>query len=156
MTSHTDIDTLIGALHPHILTHQADHGISPPGWHDLRPSKDIGEVRNLTQAFATLFSHHPGCDAAAVTVQTPQLLKGPSFCISLSPSIPDGFDRNAKEWLAEFTALRKASAGGTRNGDTFSLAEKSFILHTYRVCHPAMRQRVMSQGFGDWKAFVKD
>ena len=60
-----------------------------------------------------------------------------------------------QEWLARFTALRKESSlGRARDEDTFSPATKSLILHTYEVCYPAMRRRVLSEGLGDWDAFV--
>ncbi|PIL29543.1 hypothetical protein GSI_08351 [Ganoderma sinense ZZ0214-1] len=162
--THADVDTLLATLHPHISFHRVSDGMPPPGY--LRPRKDTAAgVRKLSQAFATLFGYHPGCDVAAVALQTPQSNETSKLSISLSPSIPPGFEENAKEWLARFAALRKESRtesesirvpGGVREGgDAFSPAEKSLILHTHRVCYPAMRRRALTQGFGDWDVFVQ-
>ena len=78
--AHADIDTLIAALHPHLFIHWARDGLFPPEY--LRPHKNTVSVRNITQAFTTLFGYHPGCDAAAVTIQTAQRSNITSLSIS--------------------------------------------------------------------------
>ena len=151
--AHGDIDTLIAALHPHVLIHRVRDGLAPPGY--LRPKKDSVSIRNLAQAFAMLFGYHPGCDAAAVTIQTAQHSNITSLSISTSPSIPHGFEEHVQEWLVRFMALRRECfLGRAREGDAFSPVEQSLILHTYAVCYPEMGHRVLSEGLGNWDAFV--
>ncbi|KAI1787786.1 hypothetical protein LXA43DRAFT_682139 [Ganoderma leucocontextum] len=155
MTSHSDIDTLIASLHPHVSMHLFNDKLHPPV--SLQPSKNTADFRNLVQAFATLFSFHSGCDAAAVTAERAPQSGNTSLSICPSPSTPPGFEGNVKEWLVQFMDLRKEYkvTGGARHGDVFSPLEKSFILYTYKVCYPAMHQRTIDQGFGDWEVFVE-
>ncbi|KAI1781699.1 hypothetical protein LXA43DRAFT_641473 [Ganoderma leucocontextum] len=156
MTSHIqDIDTLIAALHPHVFMGLFNYKLHPPT--SLQPSKDTAEFRDFVQAFATLFSFHPGCDAAAVAAQTSQPGNS-SLHICLSPSIPHEFKENVEKWLNQFMALRRESksARNVQRGDTFSPLERCFILDTYRVCYSAMHQQTASHGFGDWDVFVDE
>ncbi|KAI1787790.1 hypothetical protein LXA43DRAFT_682552 [Ganoderma leucocontextum] len=167
MTSHSDIDTLLATLHPHVFKGLFDDKLFSPK--SLQPSDDTPDFRKLVQAFATLFSFHPGCDAAAVTAQTSQSGNTPLH-ICLSPSTPHGFNDNANRWFAQFMALRKEpnlkstgdlkstddlkSTGDRRRIDMLSHSERVFVLQIYSLCYPAMRQRIINEGLGFWNFFA--
>ncbi len=157
MTTHTDIDTLIAALHPHVVMGLFNDDINPPS--SLEPSKGMADFLDLAQAFATLFGFHPGCDTAAVAAQ-PSQPGNTSFSICLSPSIPREFENNLEKWLAQFSALRRESKSmadlDAQRGDAFFPLERHFILHTYKVCYPAMHRQTSRHGFCDWNTFIKN
>ncbi len=157
MTTHTDIDTLIAALHPHVAISLFGHKLYAP--ESLQPSRSMAYFQDLAQAFATLFGFHPGCDTAAVAPQIAPSGKT-SFSVCLSPSIPREFEDNLEKWLAQFSALGRDSeskcAENAQWGDVLSPLERRFILHTYQVCYPAIHRQTALRGFCDWDVFVQD
>ena len=155
MATQTDIDTLIAALHPHVVMSQFNYCLNPPP--SLQPSEHGEEFRSLARAFATLSRFHPGCNAAAVALRAPQ--PGPrntSFYVCPSPSTPPEFEKNLENWIAHFNAMR-AEPDSTRNMDRdspCSPCEERFILYTYEVCYQSMYQQVAEHGFGDWNSIL--
>ena len=123
MAAQTDIDTLIAALHPHIVMSQFKYCLNPPP--SLQPSNNGEELRSLGQAFASLFRFHPGCNAAAVAPRAPQPGSGKtSFYVCPSPTIPPEFENNVEKWITHFNAMRAESDSteNARQDDTFSLS----------------------------------
>ena len=155
MSSHFGIDTLIAVLHPHVVMSAFNHELFPPK--SLQSSKDVNNFRDLSQAFATLFSFHPACDTAAVAACTPQA-GNTSLSICLSPSTPREFETNVEKWLTSFTTLRRESdsTGDEQRDGAFSPLERRFIVETYKLCYPAMYQEIVAHGLGDWAVFENE
>ena len=156
MTNHTDIDTLIAALHPHIVMSQFEYCLNPPP--SLQPSKHGGESRSLARALATLYRFHRGCNAAAVAPRAPQPGSGKtSFYVCPSPTIPPEFENNLEKWIAHFNAMCKNyNSMGNAHLDAASISpcERRFILYTYELCYPSMYQQIVEHGFGDWNSIL--
>ncbi|PIL26764.1 hypothetical protein GSI_11179 [Ganoderma sinense ZZ0214-1] len=148
----SDIDTLIAALHPHVA--QGYCGNFLRAGRSLRPIGANGILHDVVDSFDILFGFHPGCDAAAVTIQTAQ--PGTiSLFVCPSPIVPQDFEADVKQWVDQFIAVHKGSAGeadgnGNLEGKP-SPSMRKFILDTYRLCYQSMRQRKMGPEFGIWK-----
>ncbi|PIL26767.1 hypothetical protein GSI_11183 [Ganoderma sinense ZZ0214-1] len=157
MSSHSDFDALIAAMHPHIAMSLFNYQLYPP--QSLLPDnlKDTEDSQTFGQALATLFRFHPGCITAAVAVPAAQPRRKP-ITISLLPSIPPRFRNNLDTWLTQIADLRKEceSESMDRDEDSFSPLEEQFILHTYKVCYPAMHQLIKERNFGSWNTIVKE
>ncbi|PIL29544.1 hypothetical protein GSI_08352 [Ganoderma sinense ZZ0214-1] len=158
-TAHTEMDTLIAALHPHIAMSLFKYNLYPP--RSLGPRKDTDGSLELARAFATLFRFHPGCSAAAVAARptvAESRARSTSFSVCLSPSTPPDFESSLAKWLAQLRDLREESESMDRDSTalTFSPSEERFILYTYGVCYPAMHRLIKERGFGSWISFVKE
>ena len=128
MPSHTDIDTLIASLHPHVAQSFCDGELR--AGRSLQPSTTNATLHNVADSFATLFGHHPGCDAAAITIQTTQ--SEVALFVCPSPIVPHDFEHDVKHWVDEFIAIRKGSTGGSVQGSDgeASPSVKAFVLDT--------------------------
>ncbi|KAM5545264.1 hypothetical protein V8D89_001375 [Ganoderma adspersum] len=156
MPSHTDIDTLIASLHPHVA--QCYCGNALQAGRSLRPGIANVALQEVCDSLVILFGLHPGCDAAAATIQTEESTTTSLF-VCPSPIVPHDFEDNVKHWVDQFSAIRKEYTGDTSrdsNGEPSPSMRTQFIITTYRLCYPAMRQHTMGDEFGIWEMLYND
>ena len=156
MTSHTDIDTLIASLHPHVAQRYCGNVLR--AGRSLQPSITNAVLQDVVDSFAILFGFHRGCDAAAVTIQTEES-KTTSLFVCPSPVVPCDFENNVKHWVDQFSAIRKGSTGSTSldsNREPPPSLRTQFILTTYRLCYQGMRRHTMGDEFWIWKMLYTD
>ena len=156
MTSHTDIDTLIASLHPHVAQRYCGNVLR--AGRSLRPSITNAALQDVADSFAILFGFHRGCDAAAVTIQTEES-KTTSLFVCPSPIVPRDFEDNVKHWVDQFSAIRKGFTDGSprsSSGEPSASMRTQFILTTYRLCYHGMRRHTMGDEFWIWKTLYTD